>query len=185
MGCRRLAGPLMDDAGSWGEMLQQYEASKKARPLPDEAYAKPPRITAQQKAAEAARYNPVLQTFTDSSMEATARAREAEMVVGHLNRARDRQIASESTFDVLSMRDKRSGLQATTAQSASAPRDRPPVANQELPTFRHPLDSSYAYNIISGLSLAEHSYKPPNARPKVRCSAPARIHALDSCAQPV
>jgi hypothetical protein len=154
----------MDDAGTWGEMLKKYEANKKTRPLPDEAYAMPPRVTSQQKAAEAARYNPVLQTFNDSSMETTAKAREAEMVVRHLNRARDRQIASESTFDILSMRDK--GLQKASP-SASAPKDRLHVANQELPVFRHPLDSSYAYNIISGLSLAEHSYKPPDARPKV------------------
>jgi len=158
----RRRGPLLDDAGSWGEMLQKYEAEKKAVPPP---YHRPPIVTAQQKAAEQARYNPVLQTFNDRALETTARTMETEAVVAHLNRARDRQIASESTFDILTMRDKRGGL-GKPASAQKVDRLHLPT-NQELPTFRHPLDSACAYNIISGMSLAEHSYKPPDARPKV------------------
>ena len=148
-------------------MMQSYDASRKTRPMPDEAYAMPTRITTQMKAAEAGRYNPVLQTFSDRSLETTAKARETGMVVDHLNLARDRQIATESTYNILNMRDKRSGL-VTTAPPPPPPADRSHNPNHELPTFRHPLDSCYAYNIISGLSLADHSYKPPEARPKVR-----------------
>ena len=38
----------------------------------------------------------------------------------------------------------------------------------ETPTFRHPLDSCYQYNIVSNLSLADHHYTAPELRPKVK-----------------
>lgn len=161
----RRHGPLLDDdAASWGEMLQNYEASKKGpRPLPDEAYLRQPLVTASQKAAEARRYNPLLQTFNSSELETTAKKSEADSVVSHLNWARDRQIATESTYNILNMRDKRSGL-PTAELPPAAPPSRSGNPHHEVPTFRHPLDSCYAFNIVSGLSLAEHSYKPPGAR---------------------
>merc|ERR1712039_1126211 len=37
----------------------------------------------------------------------------------------------------------------------------------EIPTFRHPLDSAYAFNILSNLSLSEHHYTAPQHRPQV------------------
>lgn len=37
----------------------------------------------------------------------------------------------------------------------------------EQPTFRHPLDSCYQYNIVSNLPLTQHHYTAPELRPNV------------------
>ena len=37
----------------------------------------------------------------------------------------------------------------------------------ERPTFRHPLDSCYTFNIVSNLPLTQHHYSAPPLRPNV------------------
>ena len=37
----------------------------------------------------------------------------------------------------------------------------------EQPTFRHPLDSCYQFNIVSNLPLSKHHYTAPELRPNV------------------
>ena len=158
----RALGP-MDDSSSWAESLQRYQAARTTRPAPDEAYAKPERITRRMRAAEEVSYNPLLQTFTSADREGAARESERKAVVSHLNNARDRQIASESPFNILSMVDKRSGLpSAPERMASSAPRQ---SEHFETPTFRHPLDSCYPYNIVSNIGHSEHHYAAPALRP--------------------
>ena len=118
-------------------------------------------------------YNPVLQTFTDRSRETGAKQREATQRVGQLNVARDRQIARESQFDILNMRDKRGGLGSQAADAARAAaaaatlQSQPPPRHSERPTFHHPLDSCYQFNIVSNLPLSQHHYTAPELRPNV------------------
>jgi len=164
---RRQMGPLVDDAGSWGDALRNYQAEKQRRPMPDEYYAKPPLVTRAMKAKDETSYNPVLQTFTDRAHETASRTYEKDAVIATLNQARDRQIATESSFDILSMRDKRTGLTV-----GGDPKPRPPPLSEhvEIPQFRHPLDSAYAFNIVSNLPLSEHHYTAPDQRPKITYS---------------
>lgn len=155
---RMPAGPMIQpDVPAWGAMLKEYEAGRKAQP-PLEAYEQGrARVTHASKHAEQARYNPLLQTFTDGS-EASVREQEVTMVTRHLNRARDRQTSLESEFDLLTLRSKHPGLSSTssTATSTAGSDALQPTsaARRELP-----------YNILSGVSVAHHSYLPPAARP--------------------
>jgi len=104
-------------------------------------------------------YHPILQTFTAPEKERAAQEYEAAGRVASLNRARDRQVATESRFNIITMEDKQSvrtpSVQATTASHRRI---------TECPTFRHPLDSCYEYNIISNLPLTTHHYTAPELR---------------------
>ena len=109
-------------------------------------------------------YHPLLQTFTDSKSESAARAAEKEAVVGHLNRARDRQLSTECEYNILNMRNKRSGLPAPAKPPTAAPSS---AVDYEAPRFRHPLDSCYPFNIVSNVPLSQHHYTAPCQRPNV------------------
>eukprot|EP00965_Chrysotila_dentata_P196227 6177452-Pleurochrysis_carterae.AAC.3 len=157
---------LVDDASSWGEALNNYDASRKTRPMPDEYYAKPARVTHAMKAAEDVTYHPVLQTFSDPAKETFAKQLEKQAVVSHLNRARDRQLAVESEYDILTMSDKRSTLKAKEPKKTRQPaRDK--AADYEAPRLRHPLDSAYPFNIVSNIPLTQHHYSAPTQRPSL------------------
>ena len=170
---RGVGGESRPECGSWAELMQQHTKYNTTRPRPDSEYAKPPRVTRFEKSREEVLYNPVLQTFTDRSREVTATKNERSRKVSQLNEARDRQIARESQFDILNMSDKRSGLAqadaAAAAAAATAARAKEPrtSAHAETPTFRHPLDSCYQYNIVSNLPLSQHHYTAPELRPNV------------------
>ena len=57
---------------SWGEAIKAYQTTHTTRAFPDDAYAKPARVTRYAKSREEVEYNPVLQTFTDGGREAAA-----------------------------------------------------------------------------------------------------------------
>ena len=156
---------------SWGEAIKAYQTTHTTRAFPDDAYAKPARVTRYAKSREEVEYNPVLQTFTDGGREAAARDVEVSSRVTRLNHARDVQIARESPFNILTMADKRCGARArrgAAAAAAAGPKaHQQPSEHRETPTFRHPLDSCYQYNIVSGLPLSVHHYAPPELRPKI------------------
>jgi len=155
-----------EEPKSWGEAIQQYAKAKAQRPRPDEEYAKPYRVTRYEKSREEVEYHPILQTFRDRSRETAAVDHEFSSRVKNLNIAKDKQIAKENPFDILTFADKRTPL----------PRPPPPAAegmiapfnpHAERPTFRHPLDSCYQYNIVSNLPLSQHHYTAPELRPNV------------------
>ncbi len=165
---------------SWGELLRDYERSKRGLDRPELARSveRPARVTYKQKFEQDARFDPVLQTHTAADAEAAARRDENKTVVERLNRARDRQIANEAPFDIISMHDKREGLSATLgsssahspaggASSMSTSSSPHYSVAPEVPKLRHPLDSTYPYNLLSGLSLSEHHYRPPEHRPVI------------------
>ncbi|KAL1500218.1 hypothetical protein AB1Y20_012887 [Prymnesium parvum] len=154
----------ISEPASWAESLAQYSHEKKCRPRPDEEYQKPHRVTNFDKKREETRYHPILQTFTQPEREASARSFEATAQIASLNKARDRQLATESAFNILTMEDKRHPRQPKQPVASAVPKPFNPHA--ERPTFRHPLDSCYTFNIISNLSLNEHHYAPPAARPR-------------------
>ena len=156
----------LEDAASWGEYLQRYQQEKVVRPRPDSEYAKPPRVTRYEKAREEVQYHPILQTFTDGPREKAAASKEMTERVSQLNRAKDKQVRYESPFDILTFADKTLPLQKpppAAAHDMIAPFN----PHAERPTFRHPLDSCYQYNIVSGLPLTKHHYNPPLLRPNV------------------
>jgi len=118
------------------------------------------------KAAEDVTYHPVLQTFSDPAKETFAKQLEKQAVVSHLNRARDRQLAVESEYDILTMSDKRSTLKAKEPKKTRQPaRDK--AADYEAPRLRHPLDSAYPFNIVSNIPLTQHHYSAPTQRPSL------------------
>ena len=156
----------LEDAASWGEYLQRYQQEKVVRLRPDLEYAKPPRVTRYEKAREEVQYHPILQTFTDGPREKAAASKEMTDRVSQLNRAKDKQVRYESPFDILTLADKTLPLQKpppAAAHDMIAPFN----PHAERPTFRHPLDSCYQYNIVSGLPLTKHHYNSPLLRPNV------------------
>jgi hypothetical protein len=163
---RRRGAMADDEPRSWGEAIQQYAKAKIQRPRPDHEYSKPYRVTRYEKSREEVEYHPILQTFRDTSREHSAVSNEASGRVSQLNRAKDKQIAYESPYDILTFADKREPLPRpppAAAQAMTAPFN----PHAERPTFRHPLDSCYQYNIVSNLPLSQHHYTAPELRPNV------------------
>ena len=104
------AAVTMPEPSSWAEAINIYAKEKAVRPRPDSEYAMPPRVTRYEKSREEVLYHPILQTFREDQKESAARQFESAASVAAINRARDRQIATESPFDILNMSDKRSAL---------------------------------------------------------------------------
>jgi len=157
---------LFEEPQSWGEAIQQYSRAKTQRPRPDSEYAKPERVTRYEKSRQEVEYHPILQTFADSSRQQHSVAREETSRVSQLNKAKDRQIRYEAPFDILTFADKREPLPKPTPAEAQA-MIAPFNPHAEQPTFRHPLDSCYQYNIVSNQPLNKHHYTAPELRPNV------------------
>jgi len=163
---RREQQEVPPEPASWGEAIQQYAKSKTTRPRPESEYQKPFYVTQYQKSREATEYHPILQTFRDAPREQFARTHETTSRVEQLNKARDKQIATECPFNILTFSDKRASLPQppkVAAQAMLAPFN----PHAERPTFRHPLDSCYQYNIVSNLPLTDHHFTAPALRPNV------------------
>lgn len=126
----------------------------------------PRRETRYEKSRQEVEYHPILQTFRDGLRETAAFKAEEHTRVSQLNAARDRQIKYEAPFNILTMEDKRRALPAQPVQAASSI-TAPFNPHAERPTFRHPLDSCYQYNIVSNLPLTDHHYSAPALRPNV------------------
>jgi len=150
--------------------MAQYTHGKTHRPRPDAEYAKPRRVTSTEKKLQETQYHPILQTFTQPRTEEAARSFETTQQVASLNKARDRQVVTESRFNILTMEDKRRGLPAPREPAVEA-MVAPFNPNAERPTFRHPLDSCYQFNIVSNLPLSQHHFTAPDLRPNVDESA--------------
>ena len=135
---RREGDKVEPQPASWGESIESYRTAKLQRPHPDEAYAKPRRVTRYEKSREEVSYHPILQTFSDTSKETQAKQVEVAGRVSQLNQARDRQITVESPYNILNMHDKRSGLEKPMPPAPAALAS---SAHSERPSFRHPLDS--------------------------------------------
>jgi hypothetical protein len=170
-----VGGIAVPEPSSWAEIMHRQTSSNRNRPRPDAEYAMPFRETRYAKSRDEVVYNPMLQTFTDPARETVSKQREETRRISNLNQARDRQIARESQFDVLNMSDKRSGLgrsdaevaAAALAAQAAARSAQPPPKHSAKPTFRHPLDSCYQFNIVSNLPLSQHHYTAPELRPNM------------------
>lgn len=166
---------LFEEPQSWGEAIQQYSRAKTQRPRPDSEYAKPERVTRYEKSRQEVEYHPILQTFADSSRQQHSVAREETSRVSQLNKAKDRQIRYEAPFDILTFADKREPLPKPTPAEAQA-MIAPFNPHAEQPTFRHPLDSCYQYNIVSNLPLSDHHFTAPAIRPKVKSEHHFDVH---------
>ncbi|KAJ1632504.1 hypothetical protein T492DRAFT_988232 [Pavlovales sp. CCMP2436] len=148
---------------SWSESLAFYKHSQSSRPLPDEAYAKPQRVTRYEVSRKEAEYNPITQAWRDQGREREARARDLLGTIAAQNRAKDRQLAHErNTHDVLNHSIRRTGLPDPQAQAGLAF----PTEKREQ-RLAQAADSLAQYNILSGLSVEEHHWAPPQHRPVV------------------
>ena len=168
---RKESDSVPREPASWGEALNEYAKQKTTRPRPDSEYVRPEYVTRYQKSREEVEDHPILQTFRDAPRESAAKVNEDTQRIVNINKARDRQIATESRFDILTFADKRAALPQPPAPGATdmlAPFN----SLAERPTFRHPLDSCYQYNIVSNLPLSEHHYTAPAMRPKVKEELP-------------
>lgn len=148
---------------SWEESLAFYKHAQATRPFTDEAYAKPRRVTHAEISRKQVEYNPITQTWRDESRERAARERDKEETLRAQNQAMDRQLANQrSTHDVLNHQRRRHGLPDPQQELGLTF----PVKKREQ-RLAHPLDSMVPYNIISGLSVEEHHWTPPDQRPQV------------------
>jgi len=175
---RREHDPPPAEPASWGEAIQQYQREKSTRPRPDSEYVRPPFITQYQKSREATEYHPIRQTFTDVGRESAARLNESSSRIAQINRARDKQIAQSQPFDILTFENKRAALPQPPAVGA-VDMLKPFDPSSERPTFRHPLDSCYQYNIVSNLPLKEHHYTAPAVRPNVKPPLPTNLTGVE------
>jgi uncharacterized membrane protein YgcG len=154
------------EPSSWAEAINMYAKEKSTRPRPDSEYVKPYRETRYEKSRQEVEYHPILQSFRDQPREKMAVEREQSARVHQLNKAKDRQISTESPFDILTFHDKRAALPRqppVQAMGMTAPFN----PHAERPTFRHPLDSCYQFNIVSNMPLSQHHYTAPALRPNV------------------
>ena len=175
---RREGDPPPSEPASWAEAIKQYHKEKKTRPRPDEEYKRPEYITQFQKTREAVEYHPILQTFRDGARESDARQHEASARVKQINAARDRQIAQEQPFDILTFANKRASLPQPKPLGATDML-KPFDITAERPTFRHPLDSCYQFNILTNLPLSEQHYAEPKLRPNVREPLPTTLTGVE------
>ena len=107
---------------SWAESINMYAKSKTTRPRPDHEYAKPQRVTRYEKSRQEVEYHPILQTFRDQPRESAATMNETRSRVHQLNVAKDKQIKTESPFDILTFADKRAALpKPPVPQAGSGP----------------------------------------------------------------
>jgi len=148
---------------SWQESLAFYKHSQINRPFADEAYAKPPRVTRYEMSRREAEYNPITQAWRDEGRERVARERDAAHTLRTRNLAKDRQLAFErSSHDVINHTLRRTGL--PDAQSEAGLTFPTQKREQRL---AHGMDSTAPFNIISGLSVEEHHWAPPQHRPRI------------------
>lgn len=148
---------------SWAESLALYKHAHSSRPFADEAYAKPRRVTRYEVSRQEAEYNPITQAWRDEGRERASRTLDAEDTLRTQNRAKDRQLAFErGTHDVINHQLRRTGLPDPQSQAGLTF----PVAKREQ-RLAHGMDSMAPFNIISGLSVEEHHWAPPQHRPIV------------------
>lgn len=148
---------------SWEESLAFYKHAQINRPFADSAYAKPPRVTRYEVSRREAEYNPITQAWRDEGRERATRQRDAERTVLAQNRAKDRQLAFErSSHDVINHTIRRTGLPDPQSEAGLTF----PMKKREQ-RLAHGMDSMAPFNIISGLSVEEHHWAPPQHRPQI------------------
>eukprot|EP01022_Parablepharisma_sp_SALTPOND_P028487 TRINITY_DN71043_c0_g1_i1.p3 TRINITY_DN71043_c0_g1~~TRINITY_DN71043_c0_g1_i1.p3 ORF type:complete len:493 (+),score=56.06 TRINITY_DN71043_c0_g1_i1:140-1618(+) len=146
----------------WRKTITQYKESKTKLPWG----ANPPvtYITEKNKKELDAKYNPVLQRYTDSSRENHVRAKEQQEFVHTLAKNKvshccvytkqDRALRYEQTFNIITFEDKLKGLES-----------HPDYPKEKPWKFKGGSDTNVNYNIISGLAFQQHHYAPPDKRP--------------------
>lgn len=140
-----------------------YKHAHASRPFADEAYAKPARVTRYEMSRREAEYNPITQAWRDDGRERAARQRDANGTLRSQNAAKDRQLAFErSSHDVLNHAVRRAGLPDPQSEAGLT---FPTKAREQR--LAHPTDSMVQFNILSGLSVEEHHWAPPQHRPRV------------------
>jgi hypothetical protein len=147
----------MDEASvaEWRENLKQYESAKTN--LSWNSFDPAPRKTHADVRALENRYNPILQSFTDVSIERNVQQLERDRLVETLAKNKDRALRYEQTFDIINLEDKLKGLEGLPGY----PEEHPPnYKNRNLGN-----NSKTPYNIISCLDFADHHYLPPEQRP--------------------
>ena len=139
----------------WRTNLKKYEYEKtylgwsNAQP--------PPRVTNSDVKEQESRYNPILQTYTDTGVERNVQRLERDRLVETLAKNKDKALRYEQTFDIINLDNKLKGLEGLPGY----PEERPPnYKNRNLGN-----NSKTPYNIISCLDFADHHFLPPEQRP--------------------
>jgi hypothetical protein len=139
----------------WRENLKKYESEKTGYSFA--GVRPPPRLTTSDMQELENRYNPILQTFTDPSIERNAQKIERDRLIETLAKNKDRALRYEQTFDIINLEDKLKGLEGLPGY----PEQRPP----NFKTRNLGNNSKTPYNIISCLDFADHHFLPPEQRP--------------------
>lgn len=102
-------------------------------------------------------YNPILQQYTDPSVETQVKQAENTNLVDTLAKNKDRALRYEQTFDVINFDDKLKGLENQDGYPKPKSKNKNVVGGTK--TFTE-------YNILSNLAFTDHHYLPPEERPK-------------------
>ena len=153
----------------WRDYMKQYDLERtnvawtKAEP--------PPRKTHKDVWKLETQYNPILQSYTDPTVEANVRQLEHDRLIDTLAKNKDRALRYEQTFNVVNLENKLKGLEGLPGY----PQEQSQLKKKFLAESKAP------YNIISNLDLADHHYLPPEERPAKPAEAPRtyKINAVE------
>ena len=141
------------DIQAWKTSLQEYENEKKQVPeLP-----KTERTTYSTIAKRENTYNPILQTYTDKTIEDNLKILEQKKMIETLAKNQDRSLRYEQTFNIINLDNKLKGLEHVQGYPSEKLSN---YKNRKLGNL-----TNTNYNIISGLDFADHYFLPPEQRP--------------------
>ena len=143
----------VDPIDEWRSTIQGYEMSKTGlnfRVQPQR------RVTHTEIKKIETMYNPILQTYSDPSLENNVRKQEREMLIDTLAKNKDRALRYEQTFDVINFDDKLKGLEGKEGYPKPKGKNKNVVGGTKVFT---------EYNILSNMPFTDHHYLPPGERP--------------------
>ncbi|CAI2365184.1 unnamed protein product [Moneuplotes crassus] len=144
----------VDPVNDWRDTVQNYHMSKTNLQFNQEPVK---HVRHHEIKKIETMYNPILQKYSDSSVENQVKQAENDNLIDTLAKNKDRALRYEQTFDVINFDDKLKGLENQEGYPKPKPKNTNIVGGTK--TFTE-------YNILSNLSFNEHHYLPPEERPK-------------------
>jgi hypothetical protein len=158
------------DAPSWSEGIKRYKDDKTRHHLGGKV-EKPVRMTHYFKKREERLVNPILQTYSDATIDAQIRSLEHGHMLRTINKAYDTQIAAEQKFDILNHQPRKGHVWEVEYKQTLKP--------PSLVTVGHT-----DYNIISNLKYQEHHWAEPGKRPPTEQPIPRKPPFLSEANKP-
>jgi hypothetical protein len=166
------------DNTTWGHDLRSYEYTKRHEIHPGKMTEPELRVLRGVVATEERKFNPITQRFKDKSLEKNLKRTEKEIMVEHLNRARDIQTIREQSHDIIHNGSKLLGIEALvsppTKRSSSTQDAKGKAVYPD--TYQGRVD----YNIISnhGFDVHHHAHEEERPLPPLKIPRAREVPAI-------